>query len=71
MSRPLSIAFLSHMASPTAPTGAERSLALLASGLKRRGHRVGVVAPGGWALEEPLRAADVSDRRLGDLRQPA
>lgn len=59
MSRPLSIAFLSHMASSTAPTGAERSLALLACGLRRRGHRVGVVAPGRWALEGSLRASDV------------
>jgi len=60
MSRPLSIAFLSHMASQTAPTGAERSLALLACGLRRRGHRVGVVAPGRWALEASLRASDVA-----------
>ncbi len=60
MSRPLSIAFLSHMASGTAPTGAERSLALLACGLRRRGHRVGVVAPGSWVLEASLRAADVA-----------
>lgn len=59
MSRPLSIAFLSHIASPTAPTGAERSLALLASGLRRRGHRAVVVAPGEWALAQSLRDSDV------------
>ena len=60
MTRPLSIAFLSHMASPSAPTGAEQSLALLAGGLRERGHRVGVVAPERWVLEEELRASDVS-----------
>ena len=59
MSRRLSIAFLSHLASPIAPTGAERSLVLLACELRRRGHRIAVVAPGPWALEEPLRRADV------------
>jgi glycosyltransferase involved in cell wall biosynthesis len=56
----LSIAFLSHLASPRAPTGAEHSLALLAGGLSDRGHRVAVVAPGRWALAAPLRSAGVA-----------
>ena len=64
MSRPLSIAFLSHMASSTAPTGAEQSLALLAGGLRERGHRVGVVAPQRWVLEEQLRRERRSARTL-------
>lgn len=55
MNEPLSIAFLSHLASPRAPTGAEHSLALLAGALSDRGHRVAVVSPGRWALEAPLR----------------
>ena len=59
MSEPLSIALLSHVASPRAPTGAERSLALLAVGLKRRGHRVVVVSPGRSAIDEDLTAAGV------------
>lgn len=59
MSRPLHIAMLSHMASPSAPTGAERSLALLARGLRERGHHVDVVTPGPWALEEDLLKAGV------------
>ena len=46
MSDPLSIALLSHIASPVAPTGAERSLALLGRGLCARGHRVSLAAPG-------------------------
>lgn len=58
--RPLSVAMLSHAASSRAPTGAERSLALLAAGLAGRGHRVAVVAPGkGWVLAEELRRAGV------------
>jgi len=59
VSERLSIAFLSHLASPQAPTGAEHSLALLAGGLSELGHRVVVVAPGRWALEAPLRARGV------------
>jgi glycosyltransferase involved in cell wall biosynthesis len=54
MTRSLSIAFLSHLASRTAPTGAERSLALLAGGLRERGHRVDVVVPGPSSLEDSL-----------------
>jgi glycosyltransferase involved in cell wall biosynthesis len=57
VSRPLSIALLSHMASADSPTGAERSLATLASGLARRGHRVLVVAPERWTLSAELQAA--------------
>ena len=54
------IAMLSHLASTTAPTGAERSLALLARGLSARGHEVAVSAPGQWALREELEAGAVS-----------
>ena len=54
------IAMLSHLASSTAPTGAERSLALLALGLSARGHEVAIVAPGPWALREELEAGAVS-----------
>jgi glycosyltransferase involved in cell wall biosynthesis len=53
------IALCSHLASPQAPTGAERSLALLAAGLARRGHEVGVIAPGAWVLAEELRSSGV------------
>jgi glycosyltransferase involved in cell wall biosynthesis len=59
MKDPLSIAFLSHVASQQAPTGAERSLALLAAGMRRRGHRVLVVVPGPWSLAAELRGAGV------------
>lgn len=57
MSAPFSVACLSHLASRDAPTGAERSLALLACGLRQRGHRVLVVVPGAWVLAEVVRAA--------------
>ena len=60
----LSVAFLSHLASPESPTGAEHSLALLAGGLARRGHRVLVVALGPWALEKQLRDAGAEVRIL-------
>lgn len=59
MSEQLAIAMLSHLASRCAPTGAERSLALLAEGLHTRGHRVVVVAPGPWVLTDELRAGGV------------
>jgi len=55
----LSIAFLSHAASPEAPTGAERSLVLLARGMRQRGHRVAVVVPGRWSLAEECLQSDV------------
>lgn len=54
-----SIALLSHHASRQAPTGAEHSLALLAVGLKERGHRVCIVTPAEWVLAESMRAAGV------------
>jgi glycosyltransferase involved in cell wall biosynthesis len=54
MSDRLAVAMLSHLAKQDAPTGAERSLAQLASGLARRGHRVVVVAPGPWTLQGEL-----------------
>jgi glycosyltransferase involved in cell wall biosynthesis len=56
MSDRLSVVLLSHLASPEAPTGAERSLALLARGLHARGHTVRVVAPGPWSLTPVLEA---------------
>jgi glycosyltransferase involved in cell wall biosynthesis len=59
VSERLSIALLSHLASSQAPTGAEHSLALLARGLRHRGHRIAVVAPGRWALAGPLREGGV------------
>jgi glycosyltransferase involved in cell wall biosynthesis len=51
---------LSHLASSMAPTGAERSLALLAGGLAACGHEVTVASPGAWALREDLEARGVS-----------
>ena len=59
MSEALSLVLLSHLASETAPTGAERSLALLAAGLAGRGHTVRFVSPGKSPLEPDLRAAGV------------
>ncbi len=56
------IALLSHVASPAAPTGAERSLALLAEGLGGRGHDVTVFAPGPWSLALRLEQAGVAVR---------
>ena len=64
MTRRLSIAMLSHMASPDTPTGAERSLALLAGKLRARGHRVAVVVPGRWVIEDALRDAGVEVHRV-------
>lgn len=58
------LALLSHLASRKAPTGAERSLALLAEGLVRRGHQVTVIAPGPWVLTEPLARAAVEVRQI-------
>lgn len=54
MTTPLSIASLSHLASPGAPSGAERSQALLAIGLAARGHRVSLFTPGRSSLDEQL-----------------
>jgi len=56
----MKIAILSHLASSTAPTGAERSLALLALGLAAGGHEVAVATPGPWALHEDLEVGGVS-----------
>ncbi len=53
------LAMLSHLASSGAPTGAERSLALLAGGLRERRHEVTVVAPGPWSLAGELEGAGV------------
>jgi glycosyltransferase involved in cell wall biosynthesis len=53
------VALLSHTASPAAPTGAERSLALLAGGLALRGHQVTVAVPGPWPLREAVEALGV------------
>ncbi|MCW8985688.1 MAG: glycosyltransferase family 4 protein [Thermoanaerobaculales bacterium] len=50
------VAMLSHLASRAAPTGAERSLALLAVGLSANGHEIAVATPGPWALSEELEA---------------
>lgn len=55
----MTVTHLSHVASRDAPTGAERSLALLARGLRERGHRTRVVVPGAWALGPELDAAGV------------
>ena len=56
----MKIAMISHLASSTAPTGAERSLALLALGLSTGGHEVAVATPGTWAFNEDLEAGGVS-----------
>ena len=56
----MKIAMLSHLASPMAPTGAERSLGLLALGLSAKGHEVTVVVPGSWVLRKELETAGVS-----------
>lgn len=56
----MKIALLSHLASRTVPTGAERSLGLLALGLSADGHEVAVAAPGPWVLREELEAVGVS-----------
>jgi glycosyltransferase involved in cell wall biosynthesis len=53
----MKIAMLSHLASAAAPTGAERSLAVLARGLSARGHEVAVTAPGRWSLDDELAEA--------------
>jgi glycosyltransferase involved in cell wall biosynthesis len=47
------------MASPVAPTGAERSLALIGEQLRARGCEVVVVTPGPWRLRDELSHAGV------------
>ncbi len=54
MSRRLRLDLLSHVATPAAPTGAERSLGLLASGLAARDHDVRIIAPGPWPVNAEL-----------------
>jgi len=56
----MKIALLSHLASSTALTGAERSLGILALGLFERGHEVAVTTPGSWALTAELEAGGVA-----------
>jgi glycosyltransferase involved in cell wall biosynthesis len=63
VSDPLSIAMLSHLASPKAPTGAERSLVVLANGLAQQNHRVALAVPGAWILERDL-ASGIEVRRI-------
>lgn len=55
----MKIAAISHLASPAAPTGAEKSLASLAGALVGRDHRVAVVAPGSWCLADGLEATGI------------
>jgi glycosyltransferase involved in cell wall biosynthesis len=50
----LKLTAISHLASDEAPTGAERSLALLAGELRKRGPDVSVIAPGRWCLRDVL-----------------
>jgi glycosyltransferase involved in cell wall biosynthesis len=57
VSAPLRLVLASHLASPVAPTGAERSLALLAAHLAQRGHQVTVLVPGAWVLGREVREA--------------
>ncbi len=54
MSDRLRLDLLSHVATPDAPTGAERSLGLLASGLAARDHDVRIIAPGPWPVNAEL-----------------
>ncbi|MCD4750112.1 MAG: glycosyltransferase family 4 protein [Thermoanaerobaculales bacterium] len=56
----MKIAMVSHLARKTVPTGAERSLSLLAGGLQQRGHKVRVAAPGPWVLGPDLENSGVS-----------
>jgi len=55
----MKVALLSHLASVDAPTGAERSLALLANGLVKRDHQVAMTAPGSWSMGAELEAAGI------------
>lgn len=50
---------ITHLASTEAPTGAEKSLVLLAESLAARGHDTAVITPGRWCLTNRLRAAGV------------
>lgn len=55
----MKLAAISHLASERAPTGAEKSLAHLATALAGRGHEVAVAAPGRWCLTDEVRGAGV------------
>ena len=55
----MKIAAISHLASPDAPTGAEKSLASLTEALVTRNHHVAVVAPGPWCLADDLETTGV------------
>ncbi len=50
---------ISHLASPDAPTGAEKSLAYLAEVLAGRGHETAAIVPGPWCLADRLTTAGV------------
>jgi glycosyltransferase involved in cell wall biosynthesis len=60
LSRPLSIAHLSHLAAAGAPTGAENSLLLLARGLDRLGHTVRAIQPAEGALADAWKQSGIS-----------
>jgi glycosyltransferase involved in cell wall biosynthesis len=62
----MKIAAISHLASPAAPTGAEKSLAALAGALTSRGHQVAVVSPGPWCLADGLEAMGVEVETIGN-----
>ena len=55
----MKLAAISHLASPDAPTGAEKSLCQLVGELSGRGHEAAVVAPGSWCLEAAVRESGV------------
>jgi glycosyltransferase involved in cell wall biosynthesis len=55
----LKLTAISHLASDEAPTGAERSLALLVGELRKRGPDVSVIAPGRWRLTPRLESAGI------------
>ncbi len=50
---------ISHLASPDAPTGAEKSLAALMGALVERGHEPAVIVPGRWCLSEAVKESGV------------
>ena len=60
----MNVTMLSHLASTSAPTGAERVLDLLARGLLDRDHRVFVSAPGEWGLAPSLKGLGVEVRSI-------
>ncbi len=55
----MKLVMLSHLASTSAPTGAEWVLELLARELSGCQHQVAVSAPGTWALTSRLEEAGV------------